>query len=57
MGLFDEIVDIFTDGDSALPPDLYVQDLEKVTFTIDGESKDFVGGSFGGVPFLWRLTH
>jgi len=32
--------------------DFYVQDLEKVKFTIDGVEREFVGGSYDGVPFF-----
>jgi prophage DNA circulation protein len=49
VALFDEI---FQEDRSDQRPDYYVQDLEKVKFVIDGEEKEFVGGSFRGVPFF-----
>lgn len=49
MGIFD---DIFQEDRSEQRPDYYVEDLEKVQFTIDGEVREFVGGSFRGVPFF-----
>lgn len=49
MGLFDNI---FREERTEYAPDLYVEDLEKVTFLVDGVEREFVGGTFRAVPFF-----